>query len=69
MFKASLAIHKSPKGKLTVLACSEDADDALNAFNECKDEGSVQLIIRNQYQRQKPIEAVPAKAAKKKAAK
>jgi len=69
MFKPSLAIHKSPKGKLTVLALSEDADDAAKAYAECKESGEVQLIIRGQLQKQKKIDAPVEKPKAKKAAK
>jgi hypothetical protein len=66
-FKASATIHKSPKGALKVLACSEDADEAVNAYVDCKDAGEVQLIIAGRLQKQKKIEAQekPAKKSKK----
>jgi len=63
MFKPSLTIHKSPKGALKVIVCSEDADDAVNAYVACKDAGEVQLIVRGTLQKQKKV------AAKKKAKK
>ena len=43
MFKASIAIHKTPAGVLNVLACSEDADGVVDAYNGCNDAGEVQL--------------------------
>ena len=64
MFKASLTIHKSLKGNLKVLACSEDADDAVEAFNACNDSGEIQLIIRGHVQKQKKIEGVEPVAKK-----
>jgi len=66
MFKPSLVIPKSPKGKLTVLALSEDADDAAKAYAECAEEGEIQLVIRGQLQKQKKIDA-PAEKPRKKA--
>tara|TARA_R110002020_G_scaffold308125_2_gene523873 strand:+ start:733 stop:942 length:210 start_codon:yes stop_codon:yes gene_type:complete len=57
MFKPSITVHKSPEGKLTLLALSEDADDTVNAYHNCKEEGEVQLIVRGQLQKQKKIDA------------
>ena len=57
MFKPSLTVHKSPKGELTVLVCSEDADKAIEAYKACKDPGEVQLIQRGHFQKQKKIAA------------
>ena len=65
MFKPSLTVHKSPKGKLTVLVCSEDADKAIAAYKACKDPGEVQLIQRGHFQKQKKI-AAQKKAKKEK---
>jgi len=65
MFKPSLTVHKSPKGKLTVLVCSEDADKAIEAYKACKDPGEVQLIQRGHFQKQKKI-AAQKKAKKEK---
>jgi hypothetical protein len=67
MFKASVTIHKAPSGALKVLACSEDADGVIEAYNDCKDAGEVQLIIRGRLQKQKKV--VGAKLPKKKPAK
>ena len=66
-FKASLAIHKAPSGAISVLACSEDADDAVKAFEACSDAGEIQLVIRGNVQKQRKIEGVSA--VKKRAAK
>ena len=55
MFKTSLTVHKSLKGKLTVLVCSEDADEAIQAYKVCKEPGEVQLIQRGNLQKQKKI--------------
>jgi len=67
MFKPSLTVHKDPKGKLTVLVCSENADKAIEAYKACKDPGEVQLIQRGHFQKQKKVltEPVAKKAAKK----
>ena len=67
-FKPSVTIHKSPKGALSVLACSEDADDAVKAFEGCTDAGEIQLIIRGQLQKARKIEG-GAPAPKKRATK
>lgn len=66
-FKPSLAIHKAPSGALSVLACSEDADEAVKAFEACSDAGEAQLVIRGNVQKQRKIEGAPV--AKKRAAK
>ena len=58
MFKPSLTIHKTPKGSVSVICVSEDADDAVKAYVECKEAGEIQLIVRGQLQKQKNIEAV-----------
>ena len=55
MFKASIAIHKAPSGVLNVLACSEDADGVVEAYNGCNDAGEVQLIVRGRLQKQKKV--------------
>jgi len=69
MFKPSLTVHKSPKGKLTVLVCSEDAVKAIDAYKACTDPGEVQLIQRGHFQKQKKIAAPAKKKATKKATK
>ena len=68
MFKASLTIHKDPKGKLEVLAVSENADVALKAFLSCDKPGEVQYQRAGRIEKQKKIDA-PVKKATKKAAK
>ena len=65
MFKPSLTVHKSPKGKLTVLCVSEDADDAVKAYVDCKDAGEIQLIVRGQLQKQKKIRDLVAEEKRK----
>ena len=79
MFKPSLTVHKDPKGKLKVLVCSENADEAIKAYKACEDPGEVQLIQRGHFQKHKKVkdlvaeekrkaaEAKKAEAAKKKA--
>lgn len=62
MFKASIAIHKTPAGVLNVLACSEDADGVVEAYNGCKDAGEVQLIVRGRLQKQKKVVGVKPKS-------
>ena len=69
MFKPSLTVHKSPKGKLTVLVCSEDAEKAIDAYKACKDPGEVQLIQRGHFQKQKKIKAPVVEKKPKKATK
>ena len=68
MFKPSLTVHKDPKGKLTVLVCTEKADEAIKAYRGCSKPGEVQLIQRGHFQKSKKIKA-PAKKAAKEAAK
>ena len=55
MFKPSLTVHKSPKGVLKVLVCSEDANEAIDAYKACTDPGEVQLIQRGHFQKQRKI--------------
>ena len=62
MFKASVTIHKAPSGALKVLACSEDADGVIEAYNGCKDAGEVQLIVRGRLQKQKKVVGVKPKS-------
>ena len=69
MFKPSLTVHKSPKGKLTVLVCSEDAGKAIDAYKACKDPGEVQLIQRGHFQKQKKVIAEVKAEKPKKASK
>ena len=69
MFKPSLTVHKDPKGKLTVLVCSENADEAITAYKACTDPGEVQLIQRGHFQKGKKIKAPEKKVAKKAAKK
>jgi len=66
MFKASLTLHKSPKGKLTVLELSEDAEKCLKAYQTCKEPGEIQYIRAGRIEKQKKIAAT---APKKKVAK
>lgn len=68
MFKASLTIHKDPKGKLEVIAVSEDAEITLKAFVSCDKPGEVQYHRHGRIEKQKKIDA-PVKKATKKAAK
>jgi 5-deoxy-D-glucuronate isomerase len=65
MFKPSLTVHKSPKGKLTVLVCSEDANKAIDAYKACTDPGEVQLIQRGHFQKQKKIRDIEAEKKRK----
>lgn len=70
MFKASVTIHKAPGGALKVLAVSEDADDVLQAYDDCSDAGEVQLIVRGRLQKQKKVVGQrPKNKPSKKAAK
>ena len=41
MFKPSATLHKSPSGVLSVLVCSEDANECLIAFKSCTEPGEV----------------------------
>ena len=71
MFKPSLTVHKDPKGKLSVLVCSENAGEAIAAYRECQNLGEVQLIVRGHYSKHKKIKSgpVPVKKVAKKATK
>ena len=64
-FKASITIHKSPKGKLTVLEASEDADKCLQSFIGCKEPGELQYHRSGRLEKSKKIPVVEKKATKK----
>lgn len=44
-FRFSIAVHKSPEGKLTVLEAGEDADRVLAARRDCMAAGEVGVLI------------------------
>lgn len=70
MRKPSIAIHVSPSGNLEVLAASEDAQDALDAFLACDKPGDVYYCRKIDYDKRKVNAPAPAaKKAAKKAAK
>ena len=68
MFKPSAAIHKSPNGVLSVLVCSENASECLDAYKLCKKPGIVCFMQRGHLDRFKKI-AIDIKVAKPKASK
>jgi hypothetical protein len=45
MFRFSIAVHCSPEGKVTPLVVSDNADDAIQARNECDKPGEVGVIL------------------------
>ena len=67
MFKPSLTVHKSPKGVVKVLVCSESAGEAIDAYKACSEPGEVQLIQRGHFQKSKKVASKEQIAAKAKA--
>ena len=70
MFKPSATFHKSPKGDITVIECSEDANVCLGAYKACTEPGEVAYFRKGHLDKFKKIEAPKAEPkAKKKTAK
>ena len=68
MFKPSATLHKSPSGVLSVLVCSEDANECLIAFKACTEPGEVAYLRKGHLDKFKKI-PVDIMVAKPKAAK
>lgn len=66
MFKPSATLHKSPSGVLSVLVCSEDASECLDAFKACTEPGEIAYLRKGHLDKFKKIESI--KVAKPKAA-
>lgn len=67
MFKPSATLHKSPSGALSVLVCSEDANECLIAFKACTEPGEVAYLRKGHLDKFKKIDSI--KVAKPKPAK
>ena len=68
MTKISITILKKPSGEVEVLAASDDAQVALDAFLNCDKAGEVQFLRKVSYDKRKLNESAPvAKKAVKKA--
>jgi len=68
MFKPSATLHKSPSGALSVLVCSEDANECLIAFKACTEPGEVAYLRKGHLDKFKKIDSIMVakpKAAKK----
>lgn len=68
MFKPSATLHKSPSGVLSVLVCSEDANECLIAFKACTEPGEVAYLRKGHLDKFKKIDSIMVakpKAAKK----
>lgn len=68
MKKVSITLLTKPDGQVEVLAASEDAQIAFDAFKDCDEAGEVQFLRKVAYDKRKVNTAAP-KAAKKKSAK
>ena len=66
MFKPSATIHRSPKGVVTVLVCSEDAGKCLDAYRTCTESGTVVYIRKGHTDKSKKVESKEELAAKAK---
>ena len=67
MFKPSVTIHRSEKGVVKVLECSEDAGKCLDAYKSCTESGEVIYIRKGHLDKMKKVEAVELKPKKAKA--
>jgi len=67
MTKVSITVLKKPSGEVEVLAASDDAQVALDAFLNCNEAGEVQFLRKVDYDKRKVNAAKPV--AKKKAVK
>ncbi len=67
MTKVSITVLKKPSGEVEVLAASDDAQVALDAFLDCNEAGEVQFLRKVDYDKRKVNESAPV--AKKKAKK
>ena len=68
MFKPSATLHKSPSGVLSVLVCSENANDCLVAYKTCTEPGQVAYLRNGHLDRYRKI-PIDIKVAKPKASK
>jgi hypothetical protein len=57
MFKPSATLHKSPSGALSVLVCSEDANECLIAFKACTEPGEVAYLRKGHLDKFKKIDS------------
>jgi|11BtaG_2_1085332.scaffolds.fasta_scaffold150495_1 hypothetical protein len=72
MLRPSATFHKSPKGVLKVIECSEDASVCLAAYKDCTEPGEVTYIRKGHFDKFKKnadIEVAKPKATRKKAVK
>ena len=67
MTKVSITVLKKPSGEVEVLAASDDAQVALDAFLDCNEAGEVQFLRKVDYDKRKVNESAPV--SKKKAKK
>lgn len=67
MFKPSATIHRSSKGEVKVIVCSEDAGKCLDAYRTCTDPGTVVYIRKGHLDKSKNVESKAQLEAKAKA--
>ena len=65
MLKPSVTIHRSEKGVVKVIECSEDAGKCLDAYKTCTEPGEVVYIRKGHIDKMKKVEAVEKKPTKK----
>jgi hypothetical protein len=65
MLKPSVTIHRSAKGVVKVLECSEDASKCLDAYKACEEPGEIVYIRKGHTDKQKKIIGQPVPKAKK----
>ena len=59
MFKPSATIHRSAKGVVKVLECSEDAGKCLDAYKGCKEAGEIVYLRKGHIDKMKKVIAAP----------
>jgi len=66
MFKPSVTIHRSAKGVVKVLECSEDAGKCLDAYKSCTEPGEIVYIRKGYTDKMKKVIVSPSKTPKRK---
>jgi hypothetical protein len=61
MFKPSATFHKSPTGVITVIVCSEDANECLSAYKACQEPGEVAYFRKGHLDKLKKVDGIVVK--------
>jgi len=57
MFKPSATLHRSPQGVITVLVCSENPTECLQAYKDCTEPGQLVYMRKGHMDKFKHIKA------------